>query len=101
MLQALNVSAASPAQQQAEWQQCRANLEKIGKAIESWQKEKGEVPNWLSDLVPNHLAERKTSIFLRSLRSFVANLRRTSISRERTQRTQKWTVFPRFGGTLI
>jgi hypothetical protein len=57
MLPALNVSAASPAQQQAEWQQCRANLEKIGKAIESWKKEKGEVPNWLSDLVPDHLAD--------------------------------------------
>jgi hypothetical protein len=57
VLSALDVSAATSAQQQADWQQCRANLEEIGKAIESWKEEKGEVPNWLSDLVPEHLAD--------------------------------------------
>ncbi len=36
---------------------CTHNLEVIGKAIKSYHKEHGKYPEYLSDLLPNHLSE--------------------------------------------
>ena len=38
---------------------CTQNLLAIGKAIEAYQKEQGDFPNWLSDLHPKHLADAR------------------------------------------
>ena len=38
-------------------QSCAANLQKISAAIKAYEKEKGEPPPWLSDLVPEHLSK--------------------------------------------
>ncbi len=36
---------------------CTENLRRIGKAIEQYKKDHGDVPNWLSDLVPDYLPD--------------------------------------------
>lgn len=36
---------------------CKHNLQEIGKAIQAYHKEHGEYPVWLSDLLPEHLAD--------------------------------------------
>ena len=41
---------------------CTQNLLTIGKAVESYQKEHGDFPMWLSDLYPKHLAEESALI---------------------------------------
>ncbi len=38
-----------------EMQTCAANFRKIQAAIKKYEKDKGELPNWLSDLVPDHI----------------------------------------------
>jgi tetratricopeptide (TPR) repeat protein len=38
-----------------ESQACVVNLQKIYQAIKQYEKEKGTLPNWLSDLVPDYL----------------------------------------------
>jgi type II secretory pathway pseudopilin PulG len=43
------------ARQQAEVAQCRQNLQTIYAALQSYRKAHGDVPDWLSDLVPNYL----------------------------------------------
>jgi thiol-disulfide isomerase/thioredoxin len=37
-------------------QKCAENLRKIHAAIKAYEKDKGELPNWLSDLVPTYLS---------------------------------------------
>ena len=39
---------------------CTQNLVAIGKAIEAYQKEHGDFPEWLSDLHPKHLVDANT-----------------------------------------
>ena len=41
---------------------CTQNLVAIGKAIEAYQKEHGDFPDWLSALHPKHLADANTLI---------------------------------------
>ena len=41
---------------------CTQNLVAIGKAIQAYQKEHGDFPDWLSDLHPKHLADANTLI---------------------------------------
>ncbi len=41
---------------------CTQNLVTIGKAIETYKKEHGDFPEWLSDLHPKHLADANTLI---------------------------------------
>ena len=41
---------------------CTQNLVAIGKAIETYKKEHGDFPEWLSDLHPKHLADANTLI---------------------------------------
>jgi peroxiredoxin/tetratricopeptide (TPR) repeat protein len=36
---------------------CTHNLQEIGKAIQAYHKEHGDYPEWLSDLLPKHLAD--------------------------------------------
>src|SRR5687767_13131405 len=36
---------------------CRKNLETIYNAIQSYRREKKDLPGWLSDLVPKHLKD--------------------------------------------
>ncbi len=36
---------------------CTHNLQEIGKAIQTYHKEHGDHPEWLSDLLPKHLAD--------------------------------------------
>ncbi len=48
------------AKQEAE--RCTANLKKIYAAIESYQAEHRDLPNWLSDLVPQYLQDPNTLI---------------------------------------
>ncbi len=36
---------------------CKHNLQEIGKAIQAYHKEHGDYPIWLSDLLPEHLAD--------------------------------------------
>ena len=38
-------------------QSCAANLQKIYAAIKKYEKDKGRLPNWLSDLVPDYLSK--------------------------------------------
>ena len=38
-----------------EMETCAANLRKISAAIQKYKKDKGKMPDWLSDLVPNYL----------------------------------------------
>jgi len=38
-----------------EMQACAANLRKISAAIKKYEKDKGKMPDWLSDLVPDYL----------------------------------------------
>ena len=41
---------------------CTHNLNTIGKAIQAYHKEHGDYPEWLSDLLPKHLADTDTLI---------------------------------------
>lgn len=41
---------------------CTQNLVTIGEAIQAYQKEHGDFPDWLSDLHPKHLADANTLI---------------------------------------
>ena len=41
---------------------CKQHLVEIGKAIETYKKEHGDFPEWLSDLHPKHLADANTLI---------------------------------------
>ena len=41
---------------------CTQNLVALGKAIQAYQKEHGDFPEWLSDLHPKHLADVNTLI---------------------------------------
>ena len=36
---------------------CRKNLEKIYTAIQAYEKDHKDLPNWLSDLVPDYIAD--------------------------------------------
>jgi ankyrin repeat protein len=38
-------------------QACAANLRKIHAAIKKYEKDKGQLPDWLSDLVPNYVSK--------------------------------------------
>jgi ankyrin repeat protein/beta-lactamase regulating signal transducer with metallopeptidase domain len=38
-------------------QSCAANLRKIYEALKKYEKDKGTLPNWLSDLVPDYVSE--------------------------------------------
>jgi len=40
-----------------EMRSCAENLQKIYAAIKAYEKDKGGLPNWLSDLVPNYLSK--------------------------------------------
>jgi hypothetical protein len=40
-----------------EIQACTANLQKIHAAIKKYEKDKGTLPNWLSDLVPGYISK--------------------------------------------
>ena len=40
-----------------ELQPCAANLREIYGAIKKYEKDKGQLPNWLSDLVPDYLGK--------------------------------------------
>ena len=41
---------------------CTQNLVAIGKAVEAYKKERGDFPEWLSDLHPKHLVDANTLI---------------------------------------
>ena len=48
---------ATPEQSDENIEMCTQNLLAIGKAIEAYQKEHDDLPAWLSDLHPKHLAD--------------------------------------------
>lgn len=40
-----------------DWQPCVENLKKIDAALQEYRRDHGQVPQWLSDLVPNYLSQ--------------------------------------------
>lgn len=40
-----------------EMRSCAENLQKIHAAIKAYEKDKGELPNWLSDIFPDYLGK--------------------------------------------
>lgn len=46
----------APSKDRADADGCRHKLEKVAGAITAYRKEHKDIPNWLSDLVPKHLA---------------------------------------------
>jgi hypothetical protein len=52
-----NTNPYEPSTDKAESTACRKNLQKINAAIKAYRKDHQDVPNWLSDLVPNYLAD--------------------------------------------
>jgi len=40
-----------------EMRKCAENLQRIHAAIKAYEKDKGELPNWLSDLIPDYLTK--------------------------------------------
>src|SRR6476646_2159405 len=48
---------------------CKDNLLKLSAAIEAYRKDHKELPNWLSDLVPNYVADTNYLICLIALRN--------------------------------
>ncbi|MDQ3624992.1 MAG: hypothetical protein M3463_21345, partial [Verrucomicrobiota bacterium] len=50
-----NPNPYQPSQDKADCDSCKANLETIAAAILGYRKEKKEIPNWISDLVPTYL----------------------------------------------
>ena len=52
-----NPNPYEPSKDKEESTACRKNLEKIKAAIDAYRKDHGDVPNWLSDLVPQYLSD--------------------------------------------
>ena len=53
----VNTNQYKPSADKDESAACKKNLEKINAAIAAYRKDHGDVPNWLSELVPNYLAD--------------------------------------------
>jgi hypothetical protein len=53
----VNPNQYMPSTDQDECAACKKNLEKINAAIAAYRKDHGDVPNWLSDLVPQYLPD--------------------------------------------
>ena len=52
-----NTNQYNPSTDKDEAAACKKNLQRINAAIQAFRKDRGEVPNWLSELVPKYLAE--------------------------------------------
>ncbi len=59
---AVNTNDYKPSTDRDEAAVCTKNLEKINAAIQAYRKDKGDVPNWLSDLVPKYLGDTNVLI---------------------------------------
>jgi hypothetical protein len=59
---AANTNDYKPSTDRDEAAVCTKNLEKINAAVEAYRKQHTDVPNWLSDLVPKHLADTNVLI---------------------------------------
>ena len=57
-----NTNEYSPSTNNTELDACKENLKKINAAIQAYRKDHGDVPNWLSDLVPKYLHDTNALI---------------------------------------
>jgi hypothetical protein len=57
-----NPNEYKPSTDKDESEACKKNLEKINAAIEGYKKDHHDVPNWLSELVPNYLTDTNALI---------------------------------------
>lgn len=57
MLHAADASKESAPAADQDQETCRKNLKQIYDAVQSYRRENKDIPNWLSDLVPKHLAD--------------------------------------------
>ena len=58
----VNTNEYDPSTNPEEAALCKKNLEKLNAAIDTYRNEKQDIPNWLSDLVPKHLADTNVLI---------------------------------------